>query len=354
MHYRWENKVQLSKDQRYVARASKVIALTNRHGMKILLSTLGASWISCILPLPTGKRDVLLGSPNMAAQMDQGVYLGATVGRVANRIANGRFNLAGREYQVTKNQGENCLHGGVDNFSYRVWKVTQLDPQEAIFSLTSAAGDQGFPGELQVEVRYVLTDENKVIIHYRTQVNELCPVNLTNHAYFNLAGEDSVRTALEHDLQLSATHYLPTDERGVPTGEWRDVTETFFDFRRKKRIGYDFLQDADQKAAGGYDHTMILSADLIDGEQTVASFFAPDGDVRMDIATTMPSMQFYTGNYLISVPGKSRHYTPFSGVAFETQFLPDAVNHPEWGDEYRGISQPNQQYEQQTSYQFIF
>lgn len=346
--------MQLSKDQGYVARASKVIALTNRHGMKILLSTLGASWISCILPMSAGKRDVLLGSPNMAAQMDQGVYLGATIGRVANRIAHGRFNLAGREYQVTSNQGEHCLHGGRDNFSYRVWKVTQINPYEAIFSLVSEDGDQGFPGELQAEVRYVLTDENKVIIDYRTQVSELCPVNLTNHAYFNLAGEDSERTALEHDLQLAATHYLPTDKGGIPTGEWRDVSETFFDFRRKKRIGYDFLQDDDQKAVGGYDHAMILAPELTDGEQTVASLFSPEGDVRMDIATTLPAMQVYTGNYLISVPGKSRHYTPFSGVAFETQFPPDAVNHPEWGEQYSGISQPNQIYHQKTSYHFIF
>lgn len=346
--------MQLSKDPGYVARASKVIALTNSNGMKILLSTLGASWISCILPMPNGKRDVLLGSPNMAAQMVQGVYLGATVGRVANRIANGRFSLDGRQYTLTTNQGEHCLHGGEDNFSYRVWRVTQVNQQEAIFSLTSDDGDQGFPGELQAEVRYILTDENKVIIDYRTQVSKRCPVNLTNHAYFNLAGEDSVKTALEHDLQLAATHYLPIDKNGIPTGEWRDVTDTFFDFRRKKRIGYDFLQDDDQKAAGGYDHAMIFDPELTDGEKIVASVFSPDGDVRMDIATTMPSMQIYTGNYLISVPGKSRYYTPFSGIALETQFPPDAVNHPEWGEQYNGVSQPNQVYHQKTSYQFSF
>lgn len=346
--------MQLSKDQGYVARASKVIALANNNGMKILLSTLGASWISCILPMPTGKRDVLLGSPNMAAQMDQGVYLGATVGRVANRIANSRFTLAGQQFKVTANQAEHCLHGGQDNFSYRVWKEMQISPQEAIFSLVSPDGDQGFPGELQAEVRYVLTDDNKVMIYYRTQVSELCPINLTNHAYFNLAGEDSAKTVLEHDLQLAATHYLPTDNSGIPTGEWRDVTETFFDFRHKKRIGYDFLQDDDQKAVGGYDHAMILDSRLTDGEATVASLFSPDGDVRMDIATTMPSMQVYTGNYLISVPGKSKYYTPFSGVAFETQFPPDAINHPEWGEQYCGISQPNKVYQQQTSYHFIF
>lgn len=346
--------MQLAKDLGYIARSSKVIALTNDSGMKILLSTLGASWISCILPLSTGKRDILLGSPNMAAQMDQGVYLGVTVGRVANRIANGRFSLSGRQYTVTANQGEHCLHGGLDNFSYRVWKVTQVSPQEAFFSLTSEDGDQGFPGELQAEVRYILTDNNGVEIHYRTEVSETCPVNLTNHAYFNLAGEDSARTVLEHDLQLAATHYLPTDSEGVPTGEWRDVTNTFFDFRHKKRMGYNFLQDEDQKVAGGYDHAMILDNTLTDGEKTVATLFSPEGDVRLEIATTMPSIQVYTGNYLISVPGKSRYYTPYSGVALETQFPPNAVNHPEWGAQYSGISQPNQVYQQRTCYRFIF
>ncbi|EKT55859.1 galactose-1-epimerase [Providencia sneebia] len=345
--------MQLSKGVRYTARSSKVIALTNHNGMKILLSTLGASWISCLLPLKSGKRDILLGSPNMAAQMDQGVYLGSIVGRVAiNSITKSQFSLSEKDSVVIPEA--HYQRNNLDNFSYRVWKVTQVSPQEAIFSLESPDGDQGFPGKLQAEVCYRLTDENEVIIRYYTQVNALCPVNLTNHAYFNLAGEDSQRTALEHDLQLAAAHYLPIDEKGLPTGEWLPVENSTFDFRDKKRIGYDFLQDDQQKIAGGYHHAMILDDSLADGKNTAASLFSPNGDVQMNIATTMPSIHFYTGNHLISIPGKSRHYTHFSGVALNTQFLPDAMNHPEWDERYRGISQPNKCYQHQTCYQFIF
>ena len=342
--------MQISKE----SDAPKEITLINQSGMEIRLTTFGASWMSCILPLSTGKRDVVLGSPNIASQMEQSVYLGATVGRVANRITNGSFTLNDKVYSVTSNQGEHCLHGGKDNFSYRLWAVTQPNSQQAIFTLTSADGDQGFPGKLWVEVSYELTDDNQVIIDYQHRVDQLCPVNLTNHAYFNLAGEGSDKTVLEHDLQIYGTHFLPTNKEGIPTGEWRDVTETNFDFRQSKRISRDFLQDEDQRRAGGYDHTLILEPSVVDGKSVAASLLSPDGDVRMNMMTTMPAMQLYTGNYLIDVTGKTKVYTPFSGIAFETQFPPDAVNHPEWGEPWSGISYPNQTYTSQTRYQFIF
>lgn len=332
----------------------KVVVLTNKNDMEITLTSLGASWLSCILPLASGKRDVVLGSPNMDKQKEQDVYLGATVGRVANRIANARFSIHGENYLVSANQGVNCLHGGKDNFSYRVWAVSQPSAQQVIFSLISPDGDQGFPGELNVEVSYELTDENQVIIRYKHQTTKSCPVNLTNHAYFNLAGECSEKTALDQALTIYSDCYLPTDKTGIPSGEWRNVTGGNFDFRQSKLIGRDFLQDNDQVSAGGYDHTFILDTARIDGRQTVASLCAPEGDVNMNISTTMPSMQLYTGNYLISVAGKTKSYTPFSGVAFETQFPPDAINHPEWGERYSPISQPNQIYCSETCYQFIF
>lgn len=335
-------------------RTPKVIALTNKHDMKIILTSLGASWVSCILPLATGKRDVILGSPNMATQMEQGAYLGSTIGRVANRISQAKFILENKVYSVSNNQGKNCLHGGKDNFSYRMWAIKQPTPQQAVFSLVSPNGDQGFPGELCTEVCYELTDDNQVIIRYRYQVSELCPVNLTNHAYFNLAGENSVRTALEHDLQVFGNYYLPTNKEGIPTGEWRNVVGSHFDFRQAKRIGRDFLQDDDQVLVGGYDHTFIFESSVTDGEKVAASLGSPEGDVRLDISTTMPSMQLYTGNYLAALSGKTKNYTPYSGVALETQFPPDAVNHPEWGEKCSGVALPNHIYTSQTCYQFIF
>lgn len=341
-------------EKKQTLRVPKVIALSNKNDMTIILTSLGASWLSCILPLDSGKRDVLLGSPNITKQMEQDVYLGATVGRVANRIANACFSIDGEYYQVSANQGVHCLHGGQDNFSYRVWSISQQSAQKVIFSLVSPEGDQGFPGELCVEVSYELTDENQVIICYQHQSTKTCPVNLTNHSYFNLAGEGSDTSVLEHDLLIHSSFYLPTDKMGIPSGEWRDVTDSHFDFRQSKRIGRDFLQDDDQIAAGGYDHAFVLDNTRLDGKQTIATLSAPEGDVKMNISTTMPTMQLYTGNYLQSVAGKTKPYVPFSGVAFETQFPPDAVNHPEWGTQYSPLSQPNQLYGSETRYQFIF
>ncbi|EPL9570156.1 galactose-1-epimerase [Providencia rettgeri] len=334
--------------------APTVVTLTNRSGMQITLTNLGASWLSCVLPLESGQRDVVLGSPNIAKQKEQAVYLGATVGRVANRIENAQFSVNGTRHNVTNNQGRHCLHGGKDNFSYRVWGISQQNAHQVTFSLISPDGDQGFPGELKVEVSYELTEENQVVIRYLYQTTQACPVNLTNHTYFNLAGEGAGETVLDHELEIQSGYYLPTDLDGIPTGEWKNVVNTHFDFRCVKTIGRDFLQDEDQKAARGYDHTFILEETLTDGQHPVASLRSPNGDVQMNVLTTMPSMQLYTGNYLISVAGKVGEYAPYSGVAFETQFPPNAVNHPEWGAKYSPISQPGQVYISETCYQFIF
>ncbi|MEX9869220.1 galactose-1-epimerase [Providencia huaxiensis] len=346
--------MQLTQEQCQIFRAPKVIALTNQNGMKIILSSLGASWVSCILPLVTGKRDVVLGSPNMAKQMEQGVYLGSTVGRVANRINNSQFTLNEQRYQLVGNQGAHCLHGGKRNFSQRIWGIFQPTPQKAIFSLVSPAGEQGFPGRLEVEVSYELTEDNQVVIHHAYQSTEACPVNLANHIYFNLAGEDSVRTALEHDLYIDADQFLPTDMDGIPTGEWHNVAETNFDFRQSKRIGRDFLQDDVQHRVGGYDHGFILNNALTDGEQTVATLGAPNVDVRLNIATTQAALHVYSGNNLHATSGKTRTYVPYSGVVLATQFPADAINHPEWGEQYSSIAFPQQVYRNQTRYQFVF
>ncbi|MGG4609731.1 galactose-1-epimerase [Providencia sp. Me31A] len=346
--------MRFTQEKHQALRSPKVIALTNQNGMKIILTSLGASWVSCILPLTTGKRDVILGSPNMAKQMEQGVYLGATIGRVANRISGSQFSIEGQHYRVSNNQGNDCLHGGKNNFSHRIWGIFQVSPQKALFSLTSPAGDQGFPGDLYVEVSYELTEDNQVIIDYKYQSSAHCPVSLSNHTYFNLAGEDSVRTALEHDLRIHADSYLPIDSDGALTGIWRDVAKTHFDFRQSMRIGRHFLQDEEQRAVGGYEHTWMLNRTLTDGEKTVATLGAPNGDVQLNMATTMPALQMYSGNHLVAISGKSQVYTSYSGVVLSTQFPPDAINHPEWGETNNLVAKPNQNYTSQTRYQFVF
>lgn len=333
---------------------AQIITLINRHGMKIELTQFGATWLSCQLPLDSGPRDVLLGSPSLRALSEQQAYLGATVGRFANRIANSQFELNGKIFNLAANQGEHCLHGGKSNFSYRLWQLEHYDQQEACFSLISADGDQGFPGDLLVSVTYRLTDDNEVQIEYRSHCNKATPVSLTNHAYFNLAGEGSVYTCLEHDLQLYSTHYLPLTADGIPTGEWADVRNTYFDFNLRQRIGRYFLQDDDQRQAGGYDHPMILEPSRLDGQSIVASLYAPSNDVQMDILTTLPSAQLYTGNYLNGLQGKSKTYQDFSGVALEMQYLPDGPNHPEWDDKYRGIQEADKTYLNKICYRFTF
>ncbi|HGN1705408.1 TPA: galactose-1-epimerase [Providencia rettgeri] len=331
-----------------------IVTLTNRYGIVITLTNIGASWMSCTLPLASGRRDVVLGSPNMTKQMEQEVYMGATVGRVANRIDKAKFSIGSENYAVSNNEGIHCLHGGKNNFSHRIWNILHLNQQQVVFSLVSPDGDQGFPGELWVEVSYELTDKNKIVIRYRYQTTKICPVNLTNHTYFNLAGEDKGESMLDHELEIHSCFYLPTNKDGIPTGEWRDVANTTFDFRHAKKIRRDFLQDEDQKTMRGYDHTFILNDLKTNRREPVAILRSPNGDVKMNILTTMPSMQLYTGNNLTSVEGKSQVYMPYSGVAFETQFPPNSVNHPEWGVPFSPISQAGQIYTSETCYQFIF
>ncbi|WP_265498130.1 galactose-1-epimerase [Providencia rustigianii] len=340
--------MQFTKQQRHTLRTPKVVALTNKDGMKIILSSFGASWVSCILPLDTGKRDVILGAPNMATQMEQRVYFGATIGRVANGFRNPTFNFECETYPAANSQEIHSLSTSTDSFSYRVWAISQPDQQQVVFTLVSPDGDQGFPGELKIEVHYQLTDDNQVIISYRYQSTHDCPVNLTNHTYFNLAGESSTRTALEHDLQILGSHFLPLDENGLPTGELRDVTDTHFDFRQGKRIGRDFLLDEDQTVMGGYDHTIVLD-NTTDEPKISASLGAPDGDVRVNIISTLPAVHLYSGNKLISVLGKNKTHTPYSGVVLTTQYPFDNMEQTN-----SGIAHANQIYTNQTRYQFIF
>lgn len=333
--------------------AANLIHLINVNGMTASFMDIGATWLSCTLPVNAEQREVLLRSPNMAEHMRQDAYFGAIVGRFANRISKGQFELEGKQYQLDINNGENSLHGGLDGFDKRRWKVAEHSAQHVVFTLHSPDGDQGYPGNLDVKVTYTLTDENELAIAYEATTNKASPVNLTNHAYFNLAGEASSAKSLDHILQLHAAHYLPTDAGLIPTGEQKPVSGTSFDFTQPKLIDKDFLSEPDQKTAGGYDHAFVFNPEMVDGESVAAVLIAPHEDVVMKVKTTKPAIQFYSGNFLSGTPGASKTYERYDGLALEAQFFPDGPNKSEWGCN-NGVLSAGDCYRHQTVYQFEF
>lgn len=343
----------MTRTPSFDAKLAQCVHLMNTAGMSVSFMDIGATWLSCTLPVKGGPREVLLRAPDMAEQMKQTAYLGAIVGRFANRIARGKFALDGQEYQVSVNNGEHSLHGGAQGFDKRCWEIAERNAQRVVFRLFSPAGEQGYPGNLEVRVSYTLTDDNAMRIDYLAHTDRLCPVNLTNHAYFNLAGEGSEKTGLDHTLQLYADHYLPTDDALIPTGELRSVLGTSFDFSRARRIGTGFLSEPDQLTAGGYDHAFVLNPEVTDGVSDAAVLTAPQKDVVMRVATTQPALQLYTGNFLAGTAGVSRAYLSYDGVALEAECFPDTPNHPEWGAG-AGMLLPGESYRHQTVYRFEF
>ncbi len=333
--------------------SAKLFHLTNVNGMTVSFMDIGATWLSCTLPIKKEHREVLLRSESMAEHMKQEAYLGAIVGRFANRIANGQFTIDGKSYQLDINNGDNALHGGLQGFDKRRWAVEEYNAQQVVFTLYSEDGDQGYPGNLEAKVTYTLTDDNELDIAYDVSCDKTCPVNLTNHAYFNLAGEGNAANGLEHALQLHASHYLPTDAGLIPTGEQKPVTGTSFDFTELKRVGQEFLTEQDQKIAGGYDHAFVFKPEVTDGESVAAVLIAPQEDVVMRVKTTKPAIQFYSGNFLAGTVGASKVYQPYDGLALETQYFPDGPNKPEWGLN-NGVLSSGGCYQHKTVYQFEF
>ncbi|MGY0614153.1 galactose-1-epimerase [Vibrio sp. FJH11] len=343
----------MAKTPSFDGQNANLIHLTNANGMTASFMDIGATWLSCTLPINGEHREVLLRSANMAEHMQQGAYFGAIVGRFANRIAKGQFEVEGQRYQLDINNGENALHGGLNGFDKRRWTIVDHSSQQVVFVLNSPDGDQGYPGNLDVKVTYILSNDNELIIEYGASVDKTCPVNLTNHAYFNLAGEGSEENALAHTLQLNATYYLPTDAGLIPTGEQKPVAGTSFDFTEPKWIGKDFLAEQDQKTAAGYDHAFVFTPEETDGVSAAAVLIAPKEDVLMRVKTTKPAIQVYSGNFLAGTPGASKVYESYDGLALETQYFPDGPNKPEWGLN-RGVLSSGGCYQHQTVYQFEF
>ncbi|NLS12670.1 galactose-1-epimerase [Vibrio sp. SM6] len=337
---------------------AKIFELHNENGMRVAFMDIGATWLSCQVPIASESlrerplREVLLGVDSIEKFSAQQVYMGTTVGRFANRIAKGQFSLMGDDIQVESNQFDNCLHGGPEGFDKRRWFMTSHTESSVSFALVSPDGDQGFPGELSVEVCYTLTSDNRVVIDYRAMTDAPTVVNLTNHAYFNLLGADVGQDILDHQLQISATHYVATDDKGIPAGVLVETSGSEFDFEQPHAIAASFMQGEQQTLAKGYDHCFVFDVTR-DVSKPVARLSAPDGKLSLEVMTTKPGMQLYTGNWLAGTPSRRESpYRDYAGVALETQYFPDAPNRPEWAQSNATLM-PNECYQHQTVYRFL-
>ncbi|MFU0869691.1 galactose-1-epimerase [Kluyvera sichuanensis] len=328
----------------------RLITLRNANGVVVTLMDWGATLLSARIPMKDGSvREALLGCASPQQYTEQAAFLGASIGRYANRIANSRYTLDGQTVELAPSQGKNQLHGGPEGFDKRRWAIASQNPTEAVFTLTSPDGDQGYPGELQATAIYRLTEDNRISIEYRATVDKACPVNLTNHVYFNLDGDQT--DVRNHKLQLLADAYLPVDESGIPYDGLKDVANTSFDFRQPKTVAQDFLSDDDQKKVKGYDHAFLLQAKG-DATQPVGHVWSQDEKLQMTVYTSAPAIQFYSGNYLDGTLSRSpQPYAAWQGLALESEFLPDSPNHPEW-PQPDCVLRPGEEYVSLTEYQF--
>ena len=312
----------------------ELYTLTNRRGVEAKITNYGATVVSLKVPDRAGRfDDVLLGYDTLEGYQRSTFYVGPVIGRYANRVARGRFSLNGKEYRLAVNNGENSLHGGLKGFDKAVWQARPLPPAGggAALELTylSKDGEEGYPGNLSVRVVYTLTDKDELKIDYSATTDKDTIVNLTNHAYFNLAGQGS-GDILKHKLTIYADRFLPADEKSIPTGELRSVAGTPFDFRRAHEIGERINQPDEQlKFGNGYDHTFVINgrAGMLRRAATASD---PVTGRVLEVWTTEPGVQLYTGNYLESTMaakgGKS--YGPRHGFCLETQHFPDSPNKP--------------------------
>jgi aldose 1-epimerase len=326
--------------------------LKNAHGMEVRLASYGARVTSIKVPDRTGSAaDVVLGFDTIEPYRSsvKKPYLGVTLGRYAGRIANGHFTLDGVEHVLAKNNGPNHNHGGVTGFDKVVWEAKQLR-NGVQFDYTSPDGEEGYPGTLKARVTYTLTDANELIIDYRATTDRATPVNLSNHSYFNLAGEGS-DTVLDHELMIDAEEMLSIDKTSVPNGKIASVAGTPFDFRVPKPVGRDINQTNEQLANGnGYDHTFILSPKK-GVKKTAATLYEKTSGRKLQVFTDQPGLQLYTANFLDgSLNGKSgKPYLKRSSLCLETQHFPDSPNQPQFPNT---ILRPGEIYQTQTTYQF--
>jgi aldose 1-epimerase len=332
--------------------------LCNNNGMKVDITNYGAIVVRLFIPDKQGKlADVVLGYNTLTQYVADSPYFGCIVGRFGNRIAHGRFSLDGKEYQLATNNepgGIPChLHGGLKGFDKRVWEAKPVsDPEKPGIEMRylSKDGEEGYPGNLDVTVCYRLSDKNELIIEYMAKTDKATSVNLTQHSYFNLKGEGN-GDILDHILMIQADHFTPVNKGLIPTGVIQSVTDTPFDFTSPHAIG-EFINAKDEQIqfGGGYDHNWVLRKK--ENELTLAAtVYEPNSGRFMEVWTTEPGLQFYSGNFLdghiIGKSAKPYHYR--SGLCLETQHFPDSPNQPNFPSV---ILRPTKQYKSTTLYRF--
>lgn len=339
-------------------RETQLYTLRNANGFQVEITNYGGTIVRLLAPDRDGRlADVTLGFDSIEPYPKQSPYFGALIGRVGNRIAQSRFTLDGKTYTLARNNtpgGIGCtLHGGLVGFDKVIWDAEQAtrDGQPALrLRYTSKDGEEGFPGKLAVEVVYSLTPDNGLRIDYSATTDRATPVNLTNHAYFNLAGEGS-GTILDHVLTVKAKRYTPVDAGLIPTGEIAPVADTPFDFTTPHAIGERVNAKHEQlRFGGGYDHNFAL--DSQDGSLALAAeVYEPKSGRRMEVLTTEPGLQFYSGNFLDgTLTGKSgRRYVHRGAFCLETQHYPDSINQPAFPST---VLRPGETYRSTTVYRF--
>ena len=330
--------------------------LRNRHGMEVKITNYGGIITHIYVPDKEGRMgDVTLGFDTLAGYVSEHPYFGAIVGRYGNRIAKGRFSINGKEYMLATNNGPNHLHGGIHGFDKQLWGASIVETGEYPFlrlRLTSPNGQEGYPGTVKVQVDYSLNLRGELRMDYTATTDQTTPVNLTNHAYFNLTGDPN-NTILDHEMTINADSFIPIDETLIPTGEIASLNDSPLDFRTTKTIGRDIDVEKSQiKYGGGYDHCWVLKKNLDNKDlQLAATAHDPASGRMLEVLTTEPGIQFYTGNFLDgTLTGKGGiTYQKRTGFCLETEHYPDSPNQPHFPST---LLEPGETYRTSTVYRF--
>lgn len=339
-----------------------VYQLTNANGIELRVANYGGTILSLKTPDREGNvDDIVLGFNSLDEYLSDeyrkaNPYFGAIIGRYGNRIAEGQFTLEGETYTLATNDGDNHLHGGQQGFDRVLWQAEPFKNDEGtglVLHYTSEDGEEGYPGRLETQVTYTLTDDDALIVDYQAETDKATPINLTQHSYFNLKGEGS-DSILDHQLMLNADTFTPVSESLIPTGELQPVEGTPFDFTQATPIGERIEQDNEQLSfGGGYDHNFVLNRDNTERDDLVmaAKVWEPQSGRMLEIETTEPGIQFYSGNFLTGdLTGKSgQAYPQRSGFALETQHFPDSPNQDTFPST---ILEPGETYHSRTVFRF--